>query len=621
MEDKKMSFLDKMFGPKRSEKENSMTKKCHVCGVINSQEVKFCKACGSQFVIVYDRYDAFISYRRETGSDLASLLKIQLENNYHKQIFLDIKELQVGRFDEALLRYIGDTPNFILILSKGSLDRCEDKSDWLKREIIHALKTDRNIIPLLIEGFTFPSDDKWALLPPEMRVLSSLNGITYSHIHQDSAIRQIALYMKSEIPRTQVKQKPQPAENTDNNTKSKFYTGYSLENVKPDKKSKLKDIDITTPSRTVITSAKTLEPIDQLVDKSKENPIKDESLFFESSWGKGTYVELKLIGKTTKEHKLTKKKSGSPMNLHISGTLALLPTSEGLRAFDVSNPKSPKFLSFIPAPYMSKKWVNVIGNICLVRGDTASIKLVDIKNPSNMKEIFFDNYHNNIFNNCGNGLLKYDSNILIDLCHSESCGVKVLDFSNQQEINKDVRSIGIIHFPAGSGTLFNDYLLIGSYINPQLRIVHLSRNEIKEIRTLTLENSDGCFLPSGMAAYNGLLYIFGKGLSSPRPQLAIYSLKNLPEELELEANFELPNEYKIMTLFGVQVFTSGNWLYYCDNDRVFVYDISRPKQPKVAIVKDGPFHVASIMGNIIYCGDDRNLWVFEIIKKKTSYSK
>lgn len=210
-----MTFLRKLFGTNGSGNENSKGKICIVCGRVNTQGVKYCSSCGSEFPVLYDDYDGFISYRRETGSDLASLIKIQLENRFHKRIFLDVKELQVGRFDEALLHRIEETPNFILILSKASLDRCENKSDWLKREIMHALETGRNIIPLLVDGFAFPLDDKWALLPPDMKVLSSLNGIAYSHIHQDSAIRKIASYMKAEMPRIPIQKVPVVTESDD----------------------------------------------------------------------------------------------------------------------------------------------------------------------------------------------------------------------------------------------------------------------------------------------------------------------------------------------------------------------------------------------------------------------
>ncbi len=157
-----------------------------------------------------DHYDAFISYRRETASDLASLFKFQIEKAYHKRIFLDVKELQVGRFDEMLLKRIEETPNFILILSKNSLDHCNVKTDWLKREIVHALKTGRNIIPVMTEQFIFPSEEAWKEMPEEMQMLPSLNMIRYLHDYQDTAIKKIVSYMKAEVRNITVPPEPEP---------------------------------------------------------------------------------------------------------------------------------------------------------------------------------------------------------------------------------------------------------------------------------------------------------------------------------------------------------------------------------------------------------------------------
>jgi len=135
------------------------------------------------------------------------LFKFQLEKAYHKKIFLDVKELQVGRFDEMLLKRIEQTPNFILILSKDSLDHCNVKTDWLKREIVHAIKTGRNIIPVMTEQFKFPSEDAWKEMPEEMQLLPSLNMIRYLHDYQDTAIGKIVSYMRTEV-REPIKQIP-----------------------------------------------------------------------------------------------------------------------------------------------------------------------------------------------------------------------------------------------------------------------------------------------------------------------------------------------------------------------------------------------------------------------------
>lgn len=191
-----MKFLQNLFKGKNPDNNNLTFIKCSTCGFNNQSNIKFCASCGCKLAELPDYFDAFISYRRETASELASLIKVQLENFYNKKIFLDVKELQVGKFDEALLTRIEKSPNFILILSKNSLDRCVEKSDWLKREIMHALATNRNVIPVYMDGFKFPENDVWAFLPEKMKDLKSLQAVMYNHINQDSAIRQIASYMK-----------------------------------------------------------------------------------------------------------------------------------------------------------------------------------------------------------------------------------------------------------------------------------------------------------------------------------------------------------------------------------------------------------------------------------------
>lgn len=223
-----MKFLQNLFKGKNPVNTNLTIIKCSTCGFNNQSNTKFCASCGSKLAELPDCFDAFISYRRETASELASLIKVQLENFYNKKIFLDVKELQVGKFDEALLTRIEESPNFILILSKNSLDRCVEKSDWLKREIIHALATDRNIIPVYMDGFKFPEQDVWTLLPDKMKNLKSLQAVMYNHINQDSAIRQIASYMKVDKSQQLNKDSKSLADKktnhseTSNNTKSEL---------------------------------------------------------------------------------------------------------------------------------------------------------------------------------------------------------------------------------------------------------------------------------------------------------------------------------------------------------------------------------------------------------------
>jgi hypothetical protein len=139
-------------------------------------------------------HDAFISYRRNEGGSIARLLKEALEKR-GKSVFLDVDDLGSGHFNEALLKYIENAPNFIVVLTPGSLDRCRHPDDWLRREITHAIETGRNIIPVMIESFVFPPPDE---LADEIRPIVTHNAVPYSHAYFSAAIDKLVGYLKNE---------------------------------------------------------------------------------------------------------------------------------------------------------------------------------------------------------------------------------------------------------------------------------------------------------------------------------------------------------------------------------------------------------------------------------------
>ncbi|MBN1566671.1 MAG: toll/interleukin-1 receptor domain-containing protein [Acidobacteria bacterium] len=134
---------------------------------------------------------AFISYRREGGADTARLIRAALEARGYSA-FLDVESLGASHFDERLFAAIEQAPNFLLILSPGSLDRCHEPDDWLRREIGHALATGRNIVPLLKDGFVFPPAGN---LPADLADLSRHNGIPMSHVYFDAAIDKLVAFL------------------------------------------------------------------------------------------------------------------------------------------------------------------------------------------------------------------------------------------------------------------------------------------------------------------------------------------------------------------------------------------------------------------------------------------
>ena len=75
--------------------------------------------------------DIFISYRRSTGNQLASLIKVLLQLKGYKvrsptvlfqpriQVFIDVDRLYAGKFDLSLLKNIKAAKQFILVLTPG----------------------------------------------------------------------------------------------------------------------------------------------------------------------------------------------------------------------------------------------------------------------------------------------------------------------------------------------------------------------------------------------------------------------------------------------------------------------------------------------------------------------
>jgi TolB-like protein len=124
------------------------------------------------------KYEVFISYRRETGADVAGRIQEALMRR-NRRAFLDTIDLKKGYYNKILLECIATTPNFVILLSHGALDRCLDEDDVLRGEIIQAHRTGRNIIPILMPGFQAPD----AELPHEVADILQLQALEYDHTY------------------------------------------------------------------------------------------------------------------------------------------------------------------------------------------------------------------------------------------------------------------------------------------------------------------------------------------------------------------------------------------------------------------------------------------------------
>ncbi|PSN54419.1 Sterile alpha and TIR motif-containing protein 1 [Blattella germanica] len=141
--------------------------------------------------------DVFVSYRRSNGSQLASLLKVHLHLRTFS-VFIDVERLEAGKFDNNLLQSIRQARHFLLVLTPNALDRCigdVECKDWVHREIVAALQSNCNIIPI-IDNFQWPEPEE---LPEDMRAVCHFNGVRWIHDYQDACVDKLERFMRGEL--------------------------------------------------------------------------------------------------------------------------------------------------------------------------------------------------------------------------------------------------------------------------------------------------------------------------------------------------------------------------------------------------------------------------------------
>jgi hypothetical protein len=141
-------------------------------------------------------HDVFISYRRDGGEHLAGRIKDALKSRGFS-VFMDVEDLKSGKFDLALLREIEAATDVVVILTPGCLERCKNEDDWFRQEIRHAIKCERNIVPILARDFQMPSP---ATLAPDIAELVTYNGLTpASELFEASIDRLVSKFLKSRL--------------------------------------------------------------------------------------------------------------------------------------------------------------------------------------------------------------------------------------------------------------------------------------------------------------------------------------------------------------------------------------------------------------------------------------
>ncbi|MFN8372462.1 MAG: tetratricopeptide repeat protein [Anaerolineae bacterium] len=127
----------------------------------------------------------FISYRRSTSSFIARAVFMDLRANGY-DVFLDVETIDSGAFDTIILNQIAARPHFVLVLTPGALERCNEPGDWLRREIEEAIRLKRNIVPILVNEFSFAGNESF--MNGALSVLPRYNAVKLFHEYFDEAL-------------------------------------------------------------------------------------------------------------------------------------------------------------------------------------------------------------------------------------------------------------------------------------------------------------------------------------------------------------------------------------------------------------------------------------------------
>ena len=128
----------------------------------------------------------FLSYRR---ANVPWALAIY-QNLKHEgfDVFFDYVSIASGDFESIIIGNITSRAHFLALLTPSALENCAKPGDWLRREIETAVDMQRNIIPLMMEGFDFGAPQIASQLTGKLSALKSYNGLRIPHEYFEEAM-------------------------------------------------------------------------------------------------------------------------------------------------------------------------------------------------------------------------------------------------------------------------------------------------------------------------------------------------------------------------------------------------------------------------------------------------
>ena len=130
----------------------------------------------------------FISYRREDSQHAAGRLVDRLERSFGRdQVFMDVDAIEPGLdFVDVLDQKLANCDVLLALIGRGWLEardqsgrrRLDDPSDFVRLEIEAALRRNIRVIPVLLDGGSFPKEES---LPDSLKPLARRQAVRLTH--------------------------------------------------------------------------------------------------------------------------------------------------------------------------------------------------------------------------------------------------------------------------------------------------------------------------------------------------------------------------------------------------------------------------------------------------------
>ena len=132
----------------------------------------------------------FVSYRRANAPWALLIYKGLRSEGY--DVFIDYTGIGSGAFETVIIDNIESRAHFLVLLTPSSLENTSKSSkDWMRFEIQIVLSSQRNVVPVALEGFDFGDPTLTNKITGEFDRLKHYNALSVPAEYFDAAMTRL----------------------------------------------------------------------------------------------------------------------------------------------------------------------------------------------------------------------------------------------------------------------------------------------------------------------------------------------------------------------------------------------------------------------------------------------